>query len=48
MHDPRINTYAALTVVLLFGLGAVFVINRAIDRVDWQYLDAAKMQTDAL
>lgn len=35
MHDPRINTVAAIVVVLLFGLGAVGLIERAIARVDW-------------
>ncbi len=39
MHDPRINTYAALAIILLFGIGAVLVINRAIERINWTYVE---------
>ena len=37
MHDPRINTFAAIGIVLLFGIGALGLIERAIMRVDWAY-----------
>ncbi len=38
MNDSRINTYAALAVVVVFGIGAVFLINRAIERINWTYV----------
>jgi hypothetical protein len=37
MHKSRINTFAAIGVVLFFGLGAVGLIERAIMQVNWQY-----------
>lgn len=37
MHDPRINTFAAIGIVLLFGIGALFIVERAIMRMDWTY-----------
>ncbi len=43
MHHSRINTFAALGVVLLFGLGAVGLIQRAIAQVSWQYAVLAEV-----
>lgn len=40
MHDPRINTYAAIIIIAAFSIAAVFLVLRAIDRVDWTYQQA--------
>ncbi len=38
MHDPRINTVAALAIVTLFGIGALVMIERAITNINWMYV----------
>lgn len=43
MHHSPINTFAAIGVVLLFGLGAVGLIERAIQQVNWQYAALAEI-----
>lgn len=43
MHDPRINTFAAIGIVLLFGIGALGIIERAIMRIDWAYTSVDDM-----
>lgn len=43
MHDPRINTFAAIGIVFLFGIGAVIMIERAIMRIDWAYTSLEDM-----
>ena len=35
MHDPRINTLAAVAVIALFGIGALVMVERAIMQIDW-------------
>jgi len=47
MHDPRINTVAALAIVTLFGIGALVIIERAILNINWMYvqLDATSAPT---
>lgn len=42
MHKSPINTFAAIGVVLLFGLGALGLIERAIAQVNWQYAELAE------
>ncbi len=42
MHDPRINTFAAIAIILLFGVGAVAAIQRAIMQIDWSYTTTAE------
>lgn len=37
MHDPRINTFAAIGIVLFFGVCALGIIERAIQNIDWTY-----------
>lgn len=43
MHDPRINTFAAIGIVLLFGLFALGMIERAITDIDWTYTSLEDM-----
>ncbi len=43
MHNYRINTFAAIAVILLFGAGATTLIVRAIEQIDWGYVRIAQV-----
>ncbi len=43
MRNSPINTFASIGVILLLGLGAVGLIEQAIQKVNWQYAVLAEM-----
>lgn len=45
LHDPRINTLAAIAVVSLFGIGALVVVEHAITKINWMYVSIDDTQS---
>ena len=43
MHNYRLNTFAAIAIILFFGIGATTLIVHAIEQIDWGYVRAAEI-----
>lgn len=39
MRDSRLNTLAALGIILVFSVGAATLVVRAINGIDWAYTE---------